>query len=550
MQRTAVVRALVLGTTIALSSATTQAVAAIADHVWPQDSTHVVIMQSPVQKAIRHAFHENTAHLNFRQKRDRAAAELFYERRGFQAAWIRNGELTQDAREIIAFLHRADEDGLDPANYPTPLETFNQDRLATAEQIARADFTLTQSVLTYAEDAQSGRVVPGNISKSISVEPSRPDPVMALENIHRTTLTAQVMAAFNPPHAGYQALKQQLKLLRAQQHEEREVVVVPEGKLLKLGSTGKRVSLLRQRLEVSALLPEDEERFTSELKEAVKTFQRENGLNDDGVVGPRTLLAINATVSGNPIHDVIANMERWRWLPRDLGETHLMVNIPEFMVRLQRDQHTLHETRVVVGKKKHMTPIFSDVMNHVIVNPYWNVPYSIASKEILPELRRNPQAYLMRGNYEILSRGKVVDPSRVNWDGVTFKQLRIRQRPGTGNALGDIKFMFPNRHNVYLHDTPSKSLFRRSARAFSHGCVRVQNPFEFADALMAQQPSLTGHKIRSMLGGKQKQVNLEKTIPIHITYFTAFVDENGNLQRRPDVYGHNDKTIEALGLSQ
>lgn len=317
--------------------------------------------------------------------------------------------------------------------------------------------------------------------------------------------------------------------------------------MLKVGTKSTRVALLRKRLTVPTV-DYQENVYTQELAYAVEAFQAKNGLHADGSVGPRTLLALNGRVSGNPIKDVIANMERWRWMPRDLGETHLRVNIPEFMVRLNMDGFVMYETRIVVGKNSNKTPVFSDKIQHVIVNPYWNVPYSIASKELLPELRANPASYLQKGNYEVVYGGKIVDPRRVNWDAVTFKKIRIRQRPGRGNALGKIKFMFPNKHNVYLHDTPSKSLFNRSNRAFSHGCIRVQNPFDFADALMATQSTITGNYIRSLVGKKQTQVNLQKQIPVHISYFTAFVDETGKLQRRPDIYGHNQATIDALNL--
>lgn len=548
MQRTIGIRVSLIAIGLLATQIATPARAIVADEVWPQDTTPISLMNTPAQTTIRAAFHENTVHLNFRQKRDRAAAELFYERRGFQPAWFKNGELTSAAHNAIEQLKRADEDGLASSNYPIPALAKDDAQELTPEQLARADFTLTQSVLAYAEDAQSGTVSPRSISSSISIEPSRPAPVEALERIHRSPQPGTILAQFHPPHPEYNALKEQLAILRKQTSATADVVKVPEGGLLRFGSTGDRIAVLRERLAAPAKMPEDTNRFTEDLRAAVKAFQRANGLNDDGVVGPRTLLALNATVSGDPVSDIIANMERWRWMPRDLGDTYLQVNIPEFMVRLRHNGQTLHETRVVVGKKSNKTPVFSDRMSHVIVNPYWNVPYSIASKEILPQLRRNPQAYLMRGNYEILAGGKVVDPNRVNWAGVTFQNLRIRQRPGSGNALGDIKFMFPNKHHVYLHDTPSKSLFRRSTRAFSHGCVRVQNPFEFADALMDLQETLTGQKIRSLLGGRQKQVNLERQIPIHLTYFTAFVDSNGNLQRRPDVYGHNEKVIEALDL--
>lgn len=524
--------------------------AAISNEFEAQLEQVNLALASPVIAEIKSTLEQKHSKMSFHAKREAAAAKLFYEERGYQPAWIIDGKLTDSAKNVIAVLEAADAEGLNTADYPAPSADFNADRSKSAKELAEMELELTHSILKYAEDAQSGRIKPSAISKDITLRPERPDPIESLSAVATAPNPAAILTAFNPPHAEYKALKKQLAALRKQQAsgELEEQIVIPSGKVLKLGAKSPRVALLRQRLEVPAEAGA-ENIYSKELAAAVEIFQRENGLHADGAVGPRTLLSLNSRVAGDPIKDVIANMERWRWMPRELGATHLRVNIPEFMVRLNMEGFVMYETRVVVGKRSNQTPVFSDKMQHVIVNPYWNVPYSIASKELLPEMRAaDPSNYLRKGNYEIVYGGKIIDPSYVNWDAVTFKKIRIRQRPGRGNALGKIKFMFPNKHNVYLHDTPSKSLFNRSERAFSHGCVRVQNPFEFADALMATQSALSGRYLRTLIGRKETQVNLQQTIPIHISYFTAFVDEAGNLQRRPDVYGHNQATIRALGL--
>ncbi|WP_306027939.1 murein L,D-transpeptidase [Stappia sp. MMSF_3263] len=292
----------------------------------------------------------------------------------------------------------------------------------------------------------------------------------------------------------------------------------------------------------------DEDLFDADVKAAVLAFQSDNGLHPDGVVGPRTLLALNAVSDdGMAVSDIVANLERWRWMPRELGAFHIFVNIPEFKARLFRDGAQVYETRVVVGKSSNQTPVFSDVMDHVIVNPYWNVPYSIASEELLPSIAADP-SYLARKNYEVVAGGRVINAGAVDWASVNLRSVRIRQRPGGGNALGQIKFMFPNRHSVYLHDTPSKSLFARPSRAFSHGCVRVQDPFDFADALLQLDPNWNAAKLKAMVGGSEKRVDLTKSVPVHLAYFTAFVDEAGKLQRRPDIYGHNAVLTKALEI--
>ncbi len=215
------------------------------------------------------------------------------------------------------------------------------------------------------------------------------------------------------------------------------------------------------------------------------------------------------------------------------------------------DGKVVHETRVVTGKVTNQTPIFSDEMESIVVNPSWNVPASITTKEMLPKVRNDP-SYLSRNGYQVLARvnGKVVpvSPGSVDWSTASARNIQIRQRPGDDNALGSIKFLFPNEHSVYLHDTPSKSLFQRDQRAFSHGCVRVQNPLEFADVLLAYQGGWSKERLRKMVGGRESWVNLPKHIPIHITYFTAFVDDSGTLQTRPDIYGYNARVERALGL--
>jgi len=335
--------------------------------------------------------------------------------------------------------------------------------------------------------------------------------------------------------------------LRAEQDIPRPRVV-PPGESMYEGYEGPRVAILRERLNVPALANEDGERFDATLKQAVKAFQSENNLIADGVVGPRTLDTMNGE-HVDRIPDIIANMERWRWMTRDLGKLHVAANIPSYDVTVMKDGVNIHRTRVVVGKPKHKTPVFSDQMEYVVVNPYWNVPYSIASKELLPSIRANP-GFVSNKNYQVLSGNQVVNPTSVNWDENAFKRLRIRQLPGDDNALGNVKFLFPNDYSIYFHDTPSKSLFERAARAFSHGCVRIHNPFEFGDVLMQEAKGWRNGTLEGMVGDKEKWIRLDQDerIPVHITYFTAVADTDGEISYKSDVYGHNTRLKQALGL--
>jgi len=309
-----------------------------------------------------------------------------------------------------------------------------------------------------------------------------------------------------------------------------------------------RVAVLRARLGITAL-DTDPEDYDAEVTDAVRDFQEAHSLAPDAVVGRVTLAALNGGAhTANPIPVILANMERWRWLPHDLGASHVMVNVPEFMVRIVRDGQVVHQAEVIVGKPDHQTPIFSDAMQFMVVNPYWHVPKSIATKEIVPHLMRDPN-YLARENLQVLYRGQPVNPASIDWRTANLSAVHFRQAPGADNALGRIKFLFPNKFSVYLHDTPTKNLFRHTVRAFSHGCVRVQDPFAFAGALI-EGTNIRLAQIKSLVGGSERWLKLPHTIPIHIVYFTASVDGDGTLAVRPDIYGY-DRTMERmLGAQQ
>ena len=306
---------------------------------------------------------------------------------------------------------------------------------------------------------------------------------------------------------------------------------IPEGPTLRPGTEDARVPLLRQRLNVAG--DETNLRYDDALVTAVKAYQKSNRMNADGMIGPATLRSLNAVAAprrSDVIDTIIANMERWRWIPRDLGNAHVMLNIPNYTLRVMNNGQEAWTTRVVVGKPTTATPLLTETMKFITINPTWNVPPSIVQNEYLPALAQDPSVLARMGL-------KVVN----NRDG----SVHIYQPPGDNNALGRIRFNFPNRFLVYQHDTPDKHLFAHDKRAYSHGCMRVQDPVKYAEVLLSialPNGGYTQQRIRSLYGPAEHNINFPTPIPVHITYQTAFVDDAGELQVRPDIYNIDTKT--------
>lgn len=478
------------------------------------------------------------------ERADRAALLAFYADRAFLPLFVDAQGTTDRGRAALGALARSGEDGLEPRDYALPRIEAG----IAPDPRADAEILFARTVVRYARHLQTGRFDPGRVHELVTPTPNKTE---AREVLGRVAGASDVFAAlqtYAPPHTGYKRLKAMLADLRGAAPEP-PMVMLPVGPTLKPGQRDARVALLRERLGVGETAT-DAEVFDPALATAVKTFQRERGLSPTGAVGRETVSALNGEKTGTAarISDIVSNMERWRWLPRDLGELHVFVNVPDFHLDVMKDGRSIHHARVVVGRPSNPTPIFSDTMRHVVVNPYWNVPYSIVKKEMIGKLQSTAGQSLGR-SYEVRVGRQVVDPATVDWATVNAANVSIRQLPGDGNALGNIKFLFPNQHAVYLHDTSSRSLFSQSFRALSHGCVRVHEPFSFADAVLSEEPDkVDGAKLKKMIGGGEKTINLKRLIPVHIAYFTAWVDDAGQLQNRPDVYGHDAKVKRLLGL--
>lgn len=488
----------------------------------------------------------------------------FYSERGFRLAWIdpMRGPLPVST-ELLYAISQADFQGLDPKDYHlgaiesmiAKINAFSPHvkTKKNFETMADADLLMTDAYLLYAKHLMIGRINPETIDPEWRVNHGSIHPAGILERaLASGTITASLMEL--PPHQiGYGRLKLALAQYQAIAKSGGWPPVSAEKKLLKKGDSGHAVAGLRKRLMASGDLADPVPTgrigfmtFDSGLVRGVKAFQRRNGLKPDGIVGKNTLAALNAPIEDR-IRQIKLNLERWRWLPRNQGNPHIEVNIADFRLHVIEDDHSVLDMRVVVGKPFAQTPVFSAWMTYLVFSPFWSVPQSIAKDELLPEIRKNPD-YLKENNMELLKGwGKnetVIDPADVDWNAVTPEHFpfHIRQRPGGDNPLGKVKFMMPNPFEVYLHDTSAPNLFSHTTRTFSHGCMRIDKPLALAEYLLQGAPEWTPEAITAAMNRGVKQiVSLPRPVQVHVVYTTAWVDEKGRVQFRPDIYGRDER---------
>ncbi len=467
---------------------------------------------------------------SFAKRGDKSGAETFYAARKFAPLWIGASGPTERGKAAVAYLMSIESEGLDPADYPIPSFRAGQD----LDALADAELKLTASVVAFARHAQIGRVHFTRVSGDIYYQQDVPEPGEILAKVADAKDVAAALAAFNPQHPQYKALKAQLAKARGKS-EAAAPARIARGPTLKPGKTAmqdERVPQLRERLGLPAKAGDTT--YDKQLADAVAKFQKDRGLRPDGAVGNATVDALNGPRREKAVDVIIANMERWRWLPRDLGKTYVMLNIPDFTLRVIRDGSLYWQTKVVVGKPNTPTPILTAAMQYITVNPTWNVPPSIVYNEYLPALQQDPTV-LQRMGLKLTQ----------NADG----SVHIAQPPGDGNALGRIRFNFPNKFLVYQHDTPEKHLFARYPRAYSHGCMRVEDPVKYAEVILSlvlPKEGYTQERIRRMYGPSEVDIRFPSTVPVHITYQTAFVDDHGSLVLRDDIYGRDARMIALL----
>jgi L,D-transpeptidase YcbB len=493
------------------------------------------------------------------------ALARFYELRNFQPAWIVQGLPTEQVSALLIALSAAEQHGLHPENYHVKTIDDKLETLKEIEQVnpdpdihiaADLDLLLTDSFLTYGSHLLAGQVNPETFDPEWIANRRGADMAAVLQNALNSGNIYESLRSLWPKHDGYLRLYETYNHYRLLLENGAKWPLIAFGPKMQLGDRHERVAMLRARLaddpELQAgFLAGETDLFDNSLKMAVMDFQSRHGLDVDGVVGPATLTALNTTLE-EKVERIRLNLERWRWLPEDLGVRSVQVNIADFQLKVIEQEQSVLKMKIIVGKNYRQTPVFSDKISYMVLNPSWSVPQTIAVEDKLPLIKKNP-GYLVQQKMRVFSSWRAdareINPHHIDWRKVNESNFyyRLRQDPGPNNALGRIKFMFPNRFNVYLHDTPSRELFNKTSRTFSSGCIRIQKPEELALYLLQDDPRWNRDKLQKALGTmKEQSIRLPSPVPVHLLYWTVFVGEDGVVQFRNDIYGRDAKLAEAL----
>jgi murein L,D-transpeptidase YcbB/YkuD len=422
------------------------------------------------------------------------------------------------------------------------------------QKAAEFDLFLSDSFFMYGSNLWVGRVNPETIESNWFANQKSTELAALLQTALDSNQISQTLQSLLPPHPQYKGLQRTLVSYRSIA-EQGGWPLIPFGKTLRKGDRGERVVVLARELAVTGDLNGGKSSITDlyddAIEQAVRKFQGRHGLEVDGIVGPRTLAALRVPVDDR-IQQIEVTMERWRWVPHDLGQRYILVNIAGFTLKVVEQDKDILSMRVVVGKPYLMTPIFSSKVTEIEFNPYWYVPTSIAVKDILRKILSESD-YLAKEHIKVFLReseeAPEINPDSINWSQVDTENFpyRLRQEPGPMNALGKIKFIFPNEYDVYLHDTPARELFEKPQRDFSHGCIRIEKPVELAEYLLKNDPQWTREKILAAISDTQtKIVRLAEPIPIHVLYLTAWVDSEGTINFRDDIYERDAVVAQAL----
>lgn len=468
---------------------------------------------------------------------DPALLKDFYRQRGYRLAWSGNGEGKGD-RLLLDLQAIAVAEGLVPDSYAVP---------ATSSDIDR-DLLVSDAVARFARDLSVGRVVPTRALGGMAETRPEIDANKFLRDLAGGKDLLGLVEQLPPNYAGYQRLKAAMEQYRALVRAG-GWKAIPDGPSIKPDMEDDRIALVRKRLIVTGELEAGQDKgktMDAPLVAALKRFQARHGIEPDGTIGKQTLAALNVSAEDR-LRQIVVNLERWRWMPKTMDAVHIAVNIPAAHLEFVRDGHIAMAMRVVVGDVKHQTPTMTTTMHSVVLNPTWTVPPSIATKEILPKLRKDP-AYLVSNNMHILEAFAPDSPEAqgigIDWSKYGKFPWRLRQRPGADNALGQVKFTLSNSDDIYLHDTPKRQYFGRIFRALSHGCVRLERPVDLAQAVLSSE---WAPKVPDLIAeADTRTLKLEKPITVYLMYMTAWADEDGTVHFRDDLYGHDARLRAAL----
>lgn len=540
---------------------------AMAGEARPWEESHFASLSVQIREVIRERLRKPGAHQRIVCSGELICAseklQVFYESRLFRPVWSDDDGTLPIAGDFIQEVQYANQEGLRAADYH--LHTLNSllenlrneeadEEPPSPDKFADLDLLLTDAFLMYASHLVNGKANPETFQVEWYVEGRKADPASLLDTALQTNLVGETLRSLHPPYPGYARLRQALAHYRILA-ESGGWEPIPSGESMRMGDSGSRIAALKRRLMVSGDLSgnqgADAEVFDRGLEDAVKRFQARHGLAPDGIVGPFTLAAFNVPASKR-VTQIESNMERWRWLPQTLGVRYVTVNIANFELEVRDGARVIMGMRAIVGTPYQRTPVFSAKMTYIVLNPHWNIPSNIVKEEMLPEIHKSPD-YLSKNRIKIFTNwdGKrtEVDPTSIDWPSVSPDALPFlfRQEAGPENPLGRIKFIFPNKFEIYLHDTPSRHLFRRITRQFSHGCIRIEKPVELAEYLLRGDLQWTKETLAAALESQvDKTVRLPEPVDVHILYWTAWVDKDETLQFREDIYDRDTPLARAL----
>ncbi|TVZ27361.1 murein L,D-transpeptidase YcbB/YkuD [Gillisia sp. Hel_I_86] len=474
------------------------------------------------------------------------SVKKFYTERDYSPAWS-NPELRKGFIEILKKgetegLYFEDYHGEEIATLETSISSL------TKEEKSKYDILLTEAFFKFSSHLLNGKTDPQKIHEVFDIPKNQANLTSLLKNAISDNDLETALDKVRPKHPIYNQLMVSLKEYKEKMKDTDEFKEIPGGEMIKPGMQDIRLPKIKFRLMVLGYL-KDIDPFTYDhsqpVQDAIKQIQLENGLLSDGIIGNSTIKLLNIGYRDR-YNQILANLERWRWYPRDLGAHYLLVNIANYHLEVVKNNENIRSHKTMVGTDSRKTPIFSEEIKYTVFNPNWTIPPTIKAKDVIPGARKD-STYLTRKNIDVYSsNGDLLDPSTVDWNSNKVKSLTYRQKPGSSNPLGKVKIIYPNKHLIYLHDTPSKSLFARNSRAQSSGCIRVENALDLAEYLLSDQSEYTPEKINDILEkGKQKEVKMKQQVQVHHLYWTAWT-ENGRPRFTEDIYNYDEKIISEL----